>query len=1582
MTGPLGTFANQRQQTPSSSPVWMQQIPCTMDDPFVSDSGPTGVLPQQQPYQQRESHRYSPFGSQLFTLDASSPSQVKHALEAHLAETERRLEDASKLGTALVQQQKELSDKLKEVEHRQDEGEIGPELRRKLAELEKEYNDIGRETARVSLGPKPRLVPDEDGQGTPQFDGRHPTSPAVLSSQATNSPTKISVPSRRQRNQQSSRVHDIEFATEISTSLLAQVRQLQGLLVERDETIKSINLEKSRLELEAEAFTQRLRALDDNEQRYKDENWRLETQTQELLAAAKEAAAREEKLKASLNAANVEKTKTQRKLDELKQANEKLIEENTATQKTYDSELHILRRNVHVGDAERNTLQQKVEELTNQNQELAKAVAAKLRQHEAEATRDVAPANEDDVMDEATPENSPPPSPNKATPRHGHLESETLKSSLHHAHRMIQNLKSNIHREKTEKIELKRMLQEARDEIEQRRAETTAPSSANKRQKAKQDIFKKPPRPEMLGARRGLAEIEIEEPDWEDHTIEASPTRKPSGRFNTFPSSRHSRTESVDPVDPVDASDAYQTANETEDAFETANERDNATESDAFQTVAESLAGDTSEGELTETESRSGSTPVIRSKKPLKLSSAKPGDRTSYMSTASTSDDDFDDNDSRTPIQMQPQRYRLKMHRGRRGRASGDIGMAPESGNLSARNSPATSFSQGHPPIIPSGQSLFAELEELNGPDSCSDFGTPHRSTTASQTSTPNVSRFIDQRRPSEVPSTYSVTRIMVDSGMMTEPWEASQPTHDVVVPLTPVEPETNLSASIIAVRPKDSAEFVDSATQYTPQKESASGTGDLPIAFDTPPKTIWDRPIVEKHHQKQPAVEEPSFLARSPPLELCISPIVSEETAPVAPIVDNMTQAPQFIPQLNVSSIVYEETHPVAVPAKAVMLPRPLDLVFSPIQTETTEPLQPAVSEIIEKPRQQLQISSIFTEETKPAEPQLLGGVVTQPSLFQKKDVGDAETLPERPSTAVHVNGVTDHNIVDFKSVDVGTDPISPIYPPTDESVEQIDSQVKKDAPVQVANNIVSQIVHSSVTPRSGSPVPDTAVATTEHAAQTILTAIQIDQLLMERSSHQHVASVGTDPESKQLQDSSIADTAPGSPSTPKARPLHTSQPPQTVLKRPGSASSQRHGSMMVHPPLPYDHKQAIAAATQRLSSETPASGTMGPPLAPASAYRTNIQIRPRTPNEQASSIKNGVTSRVHTRRSSQISRRSSISSFASELDVRFNMGKSGYPFESGTDPRMIQAITQTMIGEFLWKYTRRTGRPDVSSNNRHQRYFWVHPYTRTLYWSDQDPQTAGKSQHKAKSVAIEAVRVVNDDNPYPPGLHCKSLEIVTPGRTLKFTASTSQRHETWYNALSYLLLRTAGEEEAAERGDNLNSDDIDEFNPAYRSTSRTGGSRMSIASRTSRNARTYSKHYPEPTLTIRRPTTPGRVSPALSSGANSTARVDQARHGSVSRLSTMFRNSGVPGTFSSRRSRYGHTAGSVDSTGAAERDSAEDLRRVIEQQEIEADRLENASMMSVPYLGQADIARSKATNTDSSMTFKGCLSIILLQA
>ena len=281
-----------------------------------------------------------------------------------------------------------------------------------------------------------------------------------------------------------------------------------------------------------------------------------------------------------------------------------------------------------------------------------------------------------------------------------------------------------------------------------------------------------------------------------------------------------------------------------------------------------------------------------------------------------------------------------------------------------------------------------------------------------------------------------------------------------------------------------------------------------------------------------------------------------------------------------------------------------------------------------------------------------------------------------------------------------------------------------------------------------------------------------------------------------------------------------------------------------------------------------------MGPPSFPASSYKPNrnLPLRSRSPSisRGAQSIRNGTSSMAQPRNSTSGSlrptielssprtkgshtRRSSVTSFASELDERFNIAQADmYPEDMPptTDPRMIQAITQTMIGEHLWKYTRKAGRSSEISGTRHRRFFWIHPYTRTLYWSEHDPSTAGAKQMKAKSVAIEAVRVITDSNAYPPGLHRKSLVVVTPGRELVFTAPTQARHETWFNALSYLLLRT-GLEREEDMNDTLNPltsemtrEDVEEFNPQIRgagtngrSVSRTTGrTRMSLSSYNSR--------------------------------------------------------------------------------------------------------------------------------------------------
>ncbi|KAL2835520.1 hypothetical protein BJY01DRAFT_76325 [Aspergillus pseudoustus] len=1631
-----------------------------MDDPFITK--PEGARNPLEP------NNYSSFDAQLFSLDASSPAQAKRALEAHLAETERRLEEASKLGTALVEQRKELEDKLKDVEQQQEAGQIGPDLRRRLADLEREYTEIGRETARAFLAPKRLAGGDDAHLGTPSLDHKSPLSSALFAGQATNSPSKVSVPSRKQRNQPSTRVHDIEFATEISTSLLAQVRQLQSLLAEREETLKTVNLEKSSLELEAEGYAQRIRALDESEERYKDENWALETKTHELIASVKDAADRESKLSSSLGAVTAEKTAMERELEDLKQINAKLVEEYTTAQKANDAEIHLLRRNVTAGDAEKLALQRKLEEMNAQNQELAKAVAMRLRHHESESIREVTRGHDSDDEDQATPENSPPPSPSKFTPRHNHLETETLRSSLGHAHRMIQNLRSTVHREKTEKIELKRMLQEARDEIEQRRRDSNAPGGANKRQKTKADAARKPARPDLLGAGRKKAEVEIHDSDWEDNAADMSPTQK------AFRSSRSRREDpSTD-----ERSDAYHTATEAEDAFETANERETTTESEAFQTGVESMAGESTDSdELTETEDRVHRTPRERVSS---LTLAKARDRTSYYSTASTSADEDDSEDPGTPSasQFSTPRYRLRKKKSvlRKIRPSGEAPMAFGSRPSSARESPATSFTR-ETSMAPEGQSLFAELAELDGDeDEDGSFGPPMQFGTGSP-STPRMHLASDSRRPSEItldsPSK-PPKPAMVDSGVMTDPWEpapaqilpeAVAVADDTVnnVPATPTK--VSMSDAGTGTEAAESPMLVNSGTQWTPLKPGAELNGDQVSSVPTPPKMVWDGRNVDEQLE---VVETPGS-----PIQLDVSSISSEETEPVAPrypalstsyfvggTVEPIVPPAPVLPEVAVSSISSQSSEP-EVPVVAP-LPVLLELSLSTISSQFSEPIVPIAALIPAPP--ELALSTIWSQSSKPEAPVLAPApqvpevaLSSVSSLFSEPEaptiapapaaqpvyipqvafsqVVAEQTLPVSPSipdptpepvfsfteqgtstdiTELSVSGILSQETEPVEPVELNpvpevvladvdedieptlpeltisfivpeyTEPIAPevqevIVPPvpqltlsTVSSVEtppveyipapvflpaslavENDDQISKglasskpnkDAPpvVLVEDSTDKDSADESADRQIGTTLPLGAISgnaaprraragssnLADQGAQTILSSKQIDQLLMDRVSSRPLSPPESD-KAKELSNSPLA--------TPKVRSRPAPQASTTSLhKRPGSAASQA-SSMQNHPPLPADHKEAILAAEKKSLEQRPVSaGLMGPPLAPASAYRTNATQRPWTPNETGTHLGSAKTntSRASVRRESQMSRRSSVSSFASEIEERFNMQPNqAFPSQGygmGTDPRMIQAITQTMIGEFLWKYTRRAVSGEIS-NTRHRRYFWVHPYTRTLYWSEHDPQSAGKSEIRTKSVAIEAVRVVADDNPYPPGLHCKSLEVVSPGRRIRFTATTSQRHETWFNALSYLLVRSGGEDEEAENGVTL--EDIDEFNPGFRSHSRNTA-RMSISSQQSR-PRALPKQRSGSAMSLRPSLTPGRSSPYPPSHYS-----DQARQTSASRLSTLL-NSTIKGSFG--RKGPGYAASSVNEGSLHNHDSEEDLRQMMDRQEQDDSRLEN---------------------------------------
>ncbi len=587
-------------------------------------------------------------------------------------------------------------------------------------------------------------------------------SPSKFEAQATASPTKLNVPNRKVRNQPSNRIHDIEFAAEISTSLIAQVRNLQGLLGEKDEELKEIRAENSKLEYEVEGFQQRLKTLDDSEHRYKDENWNLETQIHELMAKEREAADREKKLTQALNLLQSEKNTGQRELDEIKLSHSKLAEEHAAAIKHHDIELGTVKRTMVMAESERAAMQRRIEDLTGQNSELAKAMSVSIRAKKSERESIVGMSDEDfqTAHDNTTPEQSPPASPVKGTPRHSMLESETLKTSLAHAQRLIQSLRTNVHREKTEKMESRRLLQEARDEIEKLRGDPLVPNRRARKTESRE--FKKPPR--LLGGLRSArSEIFADDPNWEDQPdVLPHPRSSPISRETTM---------LFDPV--PEHTDHFETANEASDAaFETANE--NATETDDFHTGAEEFSSDDAQ---TETESPSKRR-TLAGRPPNLFGMQRNG---SIDSTASTEDEDFPYEDLKTPTHLPPlhAKFPLRVSRGafRRSRQASE-----EPALLSSPTSFANSSNMGTPQQP--AQSLAAELGDFDGSDNESSMSaTPSRRSIRGRAMTP----------PPALPPLPRV--IMVDSGMMTEPlYEFSASARGVDGAGRPISMNTDMS--------------------------------------------------------------------------------------------------------------------------------------------------------------------------------------------------------------------------------------------------------------------------------------------------------------------------------------------------------------------------------------------------------------------------------------------------------------------------------------------------------------------------------------------------------------------------------------------------------------------------------------------------------------------------------------------------------------------------------------------------------------------------------------------------------------------
>ncbi|KAL9036835.1 MAG: hypothetical protein Q9180_004067 [Flavoplaca navasiana] len=180
------------------------------------------------------------------------------------------------------------------------------------------------------------------------------------------------------------------------------------------------------------------------------------------------------------------------------------------------------------------------------------------------------------------------------------------------------------------------------------------------------------------------------------------------------------------------------------------------------------------------------------------------------------------------------------------------------------------------------------------------------------------------------------------------------------------------------------------------------------------------------------------------------------------------------------------------------------------------------------------------------------------------------------------------------------------------------------------------------------------------------------------------------------------------------------------------------------------------------------------------------------------------------------------------SALSSTVNQEASGpvsYAAEADTDSpsqttSVVDAIAQTMVGEWMWKYVRKRksfgmvesaqvefeeGRSnhENSSGIRHKRWVWLAPYERVVIWSSKQPTSGSALMGKGgRKLTIQSVLDVRDDTPMPKNAgirsaFSRSILILTPQRALKFTAPDRERHYIWLTALSFLSHSTLGMED-----------------------------------------------------------------------------------------------------------------------------------------------------------------------------------------
>ncbi|KAH7913300.1 hypothetical protein BJ138DRAFT_1124484 [Hygrophoropsis aurantiaca] len=1426
----------------------------------------------------------------------SSTSERKFQLQLLLDEKEKQLQQAGTLGQRVLAQQIELEERVRQLQdldaERGDDEDFDSEARERYRELAETIKTWNSENAQLSSAFGSKRINEQQSSPTLPISDvpRDREEP-----ERNKTPASSAAQSRRAKNA-AHRADDVEFAFEIGSGLLTEVRRLQSLLGERDKAIQDMKEEKDDLEKTVESLRTALRSQEQSSDKYKEENWNLEVTLQELRTQLSDSQSttirlegEQKRLTKLLNMARESTDQHKNESERVKNALEEL-------KAKHETDVAQARKHAAGLQRDKSDLQSSLDamkaEVAKANRRLGPRYGSPLTPNAGDASHFLTPAmEEDDVfsaggvstnrrkMDssaifpaesfEDIVDVSPDPSPSRPfiASNHPSNEIEALTQRLAHAQRTINTLKGTLHREKEMRMEYRRKLESSPgldhdenqppdDEIgfedvepEQKSGRRLTPfrSGGSSRARGRRGRGG----PHTLAHRLGMAAQSPSPSDYngDDFTSSSPPP----------------------PVPPIPS------------RFSTAE--------DEFADFVDEYLSDEDDREL-----------GYRSPSPL----APPSNRTSVdgmdptfanilRKSASFSSLPSSSSPLRQSVIARPARGGAPQRRSRGGAAYQE-----------AR--PASLVGQPEALALELGIGMTSVVED-DMPKETAEFGCQTDfediALVVPPVSPPTMSEMAVQVDPEPVvPSPPEVVPVPIPVAMAEMSCQTDDEVviervemaiqHDDPTPLpVMVSASINTDPEVVPIAPvmvqtgsqTPPLHSVDIHTQTTPvaatekaDMDAQTSIPDRDRVFHAPgTNTTPRRTTITQYDISRSSEHSGDSTLRGAPSRLFISDGVGEDDEDID---DGATET-------GAETETDTDDYHDARGSIGMSTPSESREDFHSMMTMTDNDF----SESDEDDDVSIKASMISSRT----------GRSSMASLTERRNLHYRESRDPSPSLTYESKGVSAEVIDEIKpveepriveviktvevikvvEVEAHKPEVSEISIQTDDwmsapapAPEPVPVPVVAPAPPAPAPELVStavQTIEQDVSPAPAVPtspnttplpmyrvgstgqqfqfvpisprptIPSSPAASPSPAA-TIRDSAATFGIIRPRTSHSErresiesaISSVIDDPQRRARTPSAVPSlvdktrppmmvvpppprqpppatmpppsfiperrfptTSSASHDVPPPRP--SSPPPPELIQRAttptfgsmlsvhgrGSYGPRQHGSSMPPPQSNLRQPPSTSSFRSAANAATYAQNSMAPTL---SSWPVREKQRPQFSSTSLASDR------------SALSPRSSMSSdhnvFANNAPPNPNApatpNKTMEQGEAGgsTDPAVIHAITQTMIGEFLYKYTRRAiGKGH--GEKRHKRFFWVHPYTKTLYWSSADPGSSNVSESTAKSAYIEGVRSVLDPNPMPPGLYQYSVVLSTSQREMKITAPTKERHDIWLNALKYLLAR-----------------------------------------------------------------------------------------------------------------------------------------------------------------------------------------------